>query len=350
MVWFCMVAAHGPPRACGCGTVSRKITDPRAWRNGPRADRGHRPRFARPLQKSAPNCDENTIIQRRVYRCDGDHGFVELTGAPRSPTVQPGVVARATATGRNGMLDDGGEKGATAIIRIAFAVACLAAAGLVAAPSPATADELDVLYARILTNPRDVEANLAYARAAEARGELRKALTTYERVLLLDPGQAEASEGLWRIRRLLEPASTTVVMEAGVGYESNPTEQSQAALLRGQRLRLRRRAAARRAPPRRPALAHRRARLRRLVSGRRHHQQRRRGGERRPGAAGRRQRLHHPPGRRRRAGVARPELPLWRGRRQPDLRGPLRRRHAGGRAARCLARLRRPLGVRQRPG
>jgi tetratricopeptide (TPR) repeat protein len=124
------------------------------------------------------------------------------------------------------MLDDGGETGATAIIRIALAVVCLAAACLGAAPSPASADELDVLYAPILTNPRDVEANLAYARAAEARGELRKALTTYERVLLLDPGQADASEGLWRIRRLLEPASTTVVMEAGVGYESNPTEQS----------------------------------------------------------------------------------------------------------------------------
>lgn len=122
------------------------------------------------------------------------------------------------------MRNDGGGRGATAIVGIAFALACLAAA---AGAAPAAADELDVLYARILTNPRDVEANLAYARAAEARGELRKALTTYERVLLLDPGQAEASEGLWRIRRLIEPASTTIVVEAGVGYESNPTEQSQ---------------------------------------------------------------------------------------------------------------------------
>jgi tetratricopeptide (TPR) repeat protein len=122
------------------------------------------------------------------------------------------------------MGNDGGGRSATAIVGIAFALLCLAAAGGVA---PAVADELDVLYARILANPRDVEANLTYARAAEARGELRKALTTYERVLLLDPGQAEASEGLWRIRRLLEPASTTIVAEAGVGYESNPTEQSQ---------------------------------------------------------------------------------------------------------------------------
>jgi tetratricopeptide (TPR) repeat protein len=127
------------------------------------------------------------------------------------------------------MRDDGGDRSATAIDRIAGAAACLLVAALATGltSAPATADELDQMFERILANPRDVEANLAYARAAEARGELRKALTTYERVLQLDPGQPEASEGLWRIRRLLEPASTTIVVEAGVGYESNPTEQSQ---------------------------------------------------------------------------------------------------------------------------
>jgi tetratricopeptide (TPR) repeat protein len=127
------------------------------------------------------------------------------------------------------MRNGGSGTGASAILRIALAAACLATAAL-ALPvlsAPAAADELDTLFERVLANPRDVEANLAYARAAEGRGELRKALTTYERVLQLDPGQAEAAEGLWRIRRQLEPATTSIVVEAGVGYESNPSEEAQ---------------------------------------------------------------------------------------------------------------------------
>lgn len=123
------------------------------------------------------------------------------------------------------MMDDGGEGSATAILRIALAAACIVA-GLSFVPTPAEADELDVLYERILANPRDIAANLAYAREAETRGELRKALTTYERILQLEPGQSEAAEGLWRIRRALEPTSTTIIVEAGAGYESNPTEES----------------------------------------------------------------------------------------------------------------------------
>jgi tetratricopeptide (TPR) repeat protein len=125
------------------------------------------------------------------------------------------------------MRNGGGGTDAIAIHRIARVVACALAIAVGAAEAaPALADELDGLFERILANPRDVEANLAYARAAEARGELRKALTTYERVLQLDPGQAEAAEGFWRIRRLLEPPSTSIVVEAGVGYERNPTEEA----------------------------------------------------------------------------------------------------------------------------
>jgi len=124
------------------------------------------------------------------------------------------------------MVDHGGRRCAAATFLVAVAAAWPALFAVAATPA-AAADEVEAVYERILANPRDIEANLAYARAVEARGEFRKALTTYERVLQLEPGQPEASAGLWRVRRLLEPASTTVVLEAGAGYESNPTEQSQ---------------------------------------------------------------------------------------------------------------------------
>jgi hypothetical protein len=98
----------------------------------------------------------------------------------------------------------------------------LAAFILFAVPAVAAADELARLNAQILNDPANVEINLRYARLAEERGEPRKALAAYERVLAYDPNNAEAKSGLERIRVRILPAVTEIFTEFGAGWDSNP--------------------------------------------------------------------------------------------------------------------------------
>lgn len=114
------------------------------------------------------------------------------------------------------------------VARVALPVSLtLAIAGFASAVQAAQtppSDEMTTLFRQILANPGDTQANLAYARLAERRGERRKALATYERVLLNEPGNVEARQGLDRIRRAIEPAWTNITLSAGVGYNSNPLQ------------------------------------------------------------------------------------------------------------------------------
>ncbi len=98
----------------------------------------------------------------------------------------------------------------------------LAAFFLFAVPAVAAADELARLNAQILNDPANIEINLRYARLAEERGEPRKALAAYERVLAHDPNNAEAKSGLERIRVRILPAVTEIFTEFGAGWDSNP--------------------------------------------------------------------------------------------------------------------------------
>src|SRR4051794_28358469 len=70
------------------------------------------------------------------------------------------------------------------------------------------ADELSDLNALILRDPGNVELNLRYARLAEEKGELKKALSAYERVTVNSPLNYEAQEGFRRIVRKLQPEGT----------------------------------------------------------------------------------------------------------------------------------------------
>jgi hypothetical protein len=104
-------------------------------------------------------------------------------------------------------------------------VLCLAVAAAIALLAPtgvARADELSRLYALILKDPGNVELNLRYARLAEEQGDLRKALSAYERVMANTPANYEAQEGFRRIVRKLAPEGTRVTVELGGGWESNP--------------------------------------------------------------------------------------------------------------------------------
>src|SRR5581483_788001 len=103
--------------------------------------------------------------------------------------------------------------------RTLLILAALLAVGMA---SPALADELARLNAQIMNDPRNIELNLAYARAAEAQGDYGKALAAYERVAAMAPGNAEAKAGAERTAAKLLPNTFQVFTEAGAGYESNP--------------------------------------------------------------------------------------------------------------------------------
>lgn len=100
---------------------------------------------------------------------------------------------------------------------IAFAFLLLAAA-----PGAGRADELAQLNRLILRDPTNVQLNLRYARAAEAAGELKWALAAYERMVVNDPTNEEARDGLLRVRRKLQPNQTQIFTELGTAWESNP--------------------------------------------------------------------------------------------------------------------------------
>lgn len=83
------------------------------------------------------------------------------------------------------------------------------------------AGTIDPYFNQVLADPTDPEINNAYARRAEDRGEHRKALATYERVLVHHPDNAEAIAGLMRMRRYLQPSVTQFQVELGGTYQSN---------------------------------------------------------------------------------------------------------------------------------
>jgi len=89
---------------------------------------------------------------------------------------------------------------------------------------PALRAELLRVHAQLLRRPGDTQLNLRYARIAEQLGETRKALVAYERVVLNDPGNPEAEDGLLRIRRKLQPDQTWLFTEFGAAWESNPRQ------------------------------------------------------------------------------------------------------------------------------
>ena len=90
----------------------------------------------------------------------------------------------------------------------------MAAALGMASLSPASAQQtadLQELFRQVIMNPTDQAANLRYAKAAEQRGELRKALSAYERMVLNNPNDTQARGEYERIKALLEPPQTELI-------------------------------------------------------------------------------------------------------------------------------------------
>jgi hypothetical protein len=91
------------------------------------------------------------------------------------------------------------------------------------AVSPGAAAKLAQLNAQILQHPQDTALNLRYAALAEQLGERRLALAAYERILIYDPFNSQALDGVDRIRRGIQPNTTQYVLGVGIGGETNPT-------------------------------------------------------------------------------------------------------------------------------
>ena len=89
-----------------------------------------------------------------------------------------------------------------------------------------TRQELRRVFEQLLQDPTNTDLNFRYASLARERGELRKALAAYERILATDPDNEEAQNGIRRVRRLLlEPDKTEITVVIGGQYESNPQHE-----------------------------------------------------------------------------------------------------------------------------
>lgn len=106
-----------------------------------------------------------------------------------------------------------------------FICISLLVVGAILAPASQGAEqpELRRIFEQILRDPTNPNLNFRYARLAIQKGELRKALAAYERILAKDPDNSEARIGIAQIMRLLQPKRTTGVVIFGVQYESNPS-------------------------------------------------------------------------------------------------------------------------------
>lgn len=112
----------------------------------------------------------------------------------------------------------------------AYVVGAVAAA-CGAAAQDAPADPVRAAFAAVIADPQDVAANLAYARAVIDAGAPRKAVAAYDRVLAIDPDNAEALAGLKRLQGVVDapddPTRTTIDLALGFIYETNPTLRGQ---------------------------------------------------------------------------------------------------------------------------
>lgn len=94
------------------------------------------------------------------------------------------------------------------------------------APASAAAADLQSAFDRVIANPADVAANLRYGRAAEAAGQPRKALAAYERAATHAPDNEEAQAALRRLKLVIEPSTTRILVGFGMGFDSNAEYQT----------------------------------------------------------------------------------------------------------------------------
>ncbi len=100
----------------------------------------------------------------------------------------------------------------------------VAAVALVAMPGAVFADEMAAIFEQLLSNPDDPALNLRYAELAIAKGETRKALAAYERVLARDPQNREVRRAYKKAKIALQPRVTAFTLTTGTTFETNPRQ------------------------------------------------------------------------------------------------------------------------------
>ena len=106
-------------------------------------------------------------------------------------------------------------------IKHLFGVAVLA---LLMTPAVALGDEIADVFDQLLSSPDDPALNLRYAELALAKGETRKALSAYERILAHDPNNREARRAYQKVKIALQPKVTAFTLTTGLTFESNPRQ------------------------------------------------------------------------------------------------------------------------------
>jgi len=109
-------------------------------------------------------------------------------------------------------------------LRLLLIGSALTAALLVLPGESQAQDDVSSVFSRLLNNPNDAALNARYAALVEARGDMRKALGAYERALAVDPGNRDLLRAYKRVKRRLLPAVTSVTVEKGISYDSNPRQ------------------------------------------------------------------------------------------------------------------------------
>ena len=82
-------------------------------------------------------------------------------------------------------------------------------------------DALRAIFLRLIKNPADLEVNVLYAKLAEKRGHIGRALATYERLALLDPKNKRWKDNIERLRDLARPPETTIAAVFGGRFDVN---------------------------------------------------------------------------------------------------------------------------------
>ena len=83
---------------------------------------------------------------------------------------------------------------------------------------------MSAVFDQLLSSPDDPALNLRYAELALAKGETRKALSAYERILARDPGNLEARRAYKKAKTALQPKVTAFTLTTGTTFESNPRQ------------------------------------------------------------------------------------------------------------------------------
>lgn len=100
-----------------------------------------------------------------------------------------------------------------------------AGTGHLARAQSSGSDEMRRVFDQILRDPSNPGLNTRYARMAADRGEYRKAIAAYERILARDPTNAEAKAAIAELLKQTDPPYTNFTFVVGGLWESNPRHE-----------------------------------------------------------------------------------------------------------------------------